>query len=269
MYNDVLQKYQEVLEQAIASEMILFQNVQLKQLPAGHEGTIQFEIPDNTENHFVSAAPWGLSKEFNSLYPLSNIKEYFKMMMEGAFNGVVLQVMDPETETQYGQRINHEDLNPHIVHYADGLVEDMFRLQDEIHKSYPDITADQVFVPELRPDEHKGAESPLYDLTWRVEKKALEKAGFRIQQENHEVRFINSFLHLFKHGLLDFIFTTRQIAACVHQGKIFPGPLCLRIFAVASHSGLIVDNGIATANNSIKQSGFADIRSSDYRNYWT
>lgn len=173
MYNDVLQKYQEVLEQAIASEMVFFENVQLKQLPAGHEETIKFEMPDNTQDHFVTTAPWGLTKQCSSLYPLSNLKEYFKMMMEGAFNRVVLKTMDPETETS-------EYLNPHVVYYTDGLVEDMFRLQDQIHKSYPNIKADQVFVPELRPDEHKDSESPLYDLTWRVEKKALEKAGFRI-----------------------------------------------------------------------------------------
>jgi len=181
MYNDVLQKYQEVLEQSISAEMIFFQNVALKQLPAGHEGTIQFDLLDNEDDHYVSAAPWGLSKEFPSLYPLSNVKEYFKLMMEGSFNGVVLKVMDPETETEFGGSIISEDLSPHMVHYTDGLVEDMFRLQDKLHKSYPEITANQVFVPELRPDEHKDAESPLYDLTWRVEKKALEKAGFQIQ----------------------------------------------------------------------------------------
>ncbi len=95
-----------------------------------------------------------------------------------------------------------------------------------------------------------------------------EQALFAVHEEDDEVGLLDGERGLLAHLRVHDVLGLGLEPAGIHEEKVFSHPLGFGVVPVPRHSGHVIDDGEVPADDPVKESGFADIRTAYYGDNW-
>ena len=90
-------------------------------------------------------------------------------------------------------------------------------------------------------------------------------AVFDVDQEENEVGLFGGKRHLFAYFAFEDVVGVNHPAAGVDDGELLLAPFALAVLTVARGAGLVADDGLAGARQTVEKGRFADVGPAYYR----